>query len=310
MLNSKNILILAALSTLVACAIPEPGKKDITQKVAGPQLELSESQQDLKVLSEEYDSEISIPVGKKLQVSVCLKSSDPSKSIAAGDAVVLNGANETRTLKADAAGCVQWQESVIETEGMEIKKMDIRRQFEMKPAFSNTLDVVVMTNFETDETTVVTADKVPTATPEGKMTLDKVKNLEGYELGFESLLLKVVKKADGTRSLSLEGSPTLNGEVLRYARLHGQLVLSTSTDGKTQTVLKTLKVKGGVRDGALSLKVEDNQFKCDQGQITLEIQLSALSKRHSVKPLRETHVLKSCAELEGTLDLSNPLKTE
>lgn len=308
MLNSKHILTFAALSTLVACAIPEPGKKEITQKVAGPQLELSESQQSTKVLSEEYDSEISISIGKKLQLSVCLKSSDPSKSIVAGDSVVLNGTSETRTLKADAAGCVQWQESVSATEGTELKKMDIRRNFEMKEKFSNTLDVVVSTNFETDETSVTTADKAPTTPPEGKMTLDKAKIAKEYDLGFEALALSVTKKSDGTRSLSLQGSPTLGGEVLRYARLQGQLVLSVSTDGKTQTVLKTLKVKGGVREGSLALKIEDNQFKCDQGQISLKIQLSALSKRHSVKPLEETHVLKSCAELEGNIELNDPLK--
>lgn len=311
MSNFKRSLTYTAVSSLtllaIACAIPEPGQKEIAKKEAGPQLQLSSSQEQAKLISEDFDSEIAIATGKKVQFTVCLQSNDSSKQVSAGDIVVMSSNTETRDLKASTNGCVSWQESV---ETINTKVIELKRKFEIKDKFSNALDVMIQWNMASGESSVEIASNkpAPPASAQEKITLLDQKATEAYELGFESLTLKAEKKADDSRSFSLEGTPTLEGELLRYAKVKGHLIFSVSTDGKNRKPLQTMNVEGRVRDGLLSLKkIDNNQLKCDQGQIFLEVQLSALSKKHNVKTFRELHALKSCSELEGAIELSSPL---
>ena len=315
MSNFKLILSLFATSTLVACAIPEPGKKEIAIKQDGPQLELSDSQFKSKMLSEEYDSEIAVATAKKYQLGICLQGNPSTNTIAEGDVVTLTSDSETRSLKADRNSCIRWQESIEAGQENDKKIIEISRKVNLEKKFSNTLDLIISIHSLTGESTVRLADSKLVASETAQLNVNKSDETlavatEGLELGFETLAVKVSKTADLTYSLAFEGMATLNGEILRYGRVQGKIIITNSQDGKSETVLKTLDVKGSIKDGALALQIEDNKLSCVQGQISLEVQLAAVSKKYSIKPFRELHALKACASLEGSFNLNEPLKAQ
>lgn len=291
MLHSKKIISLLLITNLLACAIPQPENKTVTQSVDVNLV--MESAKEPEVLSEEIDSEISLPVSKKFQFNVCLKSSAPEVTIDSTDLVILTTDSETKNLNLDKDFCVQWQESISMTAKTESKSIEISRKLEIKEKFKAPLEVQFVVNPFTNESKVVRPDE----NKQDTRLLEKMQKsaiAESYELGFESLTVKIEKKSEGQFALQVSGAPTVNGEVLRYGRLQGQVTVNK----------KVLAAQGSVRDGSLQLTLKDNLFSCSSSEsVKIEIQLGALTKKHSIKPFQENHDLKTCDVLEGTHSL-------
>lgn len=285
MLHSKKLFSFLLVGNLIACAIPQPGDKVVTKSVDA-QLSM-ESPKSPQLVSEEYDSEISLPVSKKFQFSLCLKSSISEVEILKSDVVILTTDSETKNLNLDQNLCVQWEESISTLNKTE-ETLEISRQLEIKEKFKKPLLVLFSINPWTNEAKIISESE---STKVDKTFAKSEKS--SLELGFENLDLKVEKKSSGQFSLSLSGTPTLDGELLRYGKLVGEIIINK----------KRLELRGLVRDGFVDLKAKDNQFSCDAGVAQIEIRLKALTQKHSITIFQETHDLKACDQLEGSYSL-------
>jgi hypothetical protein len=102
--------------------------------------------------------------------------------------------------------------------------------------------------------------------------------------------------------LSLQGAPTINGEVLKYGKIQGQLIINTK-----KGALQTIPVQGKIRDGSLDLQAQDLRITCHGEMLYLTVELAAISRKHSINSFSEKHSLNVCEKLEGKYELNEPI---
>lgn len=305
MYQSKKIFTLILAFNFLACAIPEPEKKSLETKVEieTPKLLLAESS-DPQFKADEYDSEISIAIAKRIQFEVCLNSNRPDLAkVEAGADVTLHLDSESRVLKADDKSCVQWEESVAFDSQKE--EMTLSRKLEIKDKFDKPLEVQFQILPNKNKAFLLSNEKFKT---QEKLSLD-VKNeddsVEQLELGFETLELDA-KVESKKATLVLTGSPTLNGESLQYGKIKAQLVLFKVKNDKTEVIGKSSVQEGQIKDGLLNLTTQINLASCDQDALFVDIRVMAKSKKFTIQKFREIHSIPSCSGLNGKLKLNEP----
>lgn len=317
MLRSKFSFIFILVLT-AACSIPTPEKRNQVNDDAGATFFLQSSSG--RVVGQDMDTKISIPLAKTFSFNACLKETRRQKNITNHTFLVtIDG--QDKKLTSDANGCITWQERVEYNHLLSAAFVEHNRKITALGFQKGSRTASFALNPWEDTVHSLLTNTVPNlVSSEQAGQRLKSNGMETRSLWLDDLRLNVEESEIGQNGeiMSFEFQTAPKVEVVKAT---GQKVLEQLTYGDFQLsaylihafadgteqkevrrpltlpVTKTARINKGVLAGDVQLSFGNI---CTMGRLQLALKVTPIDTKVGLKSFEGVYIVKDCNSLKGS----------